>query len=653
MNLLSKYCLTQGTMKSLTTVLLTIFVFSSVSFCQNNVLIIDFNIGFSSDQSTNGSRIYNRLIASQASVARVNTMPLVIDTALYNQVWVLGDMGLPVAANLDPIVNYMNAGGAVYVQSEIMCCDNQAAYIDSLINVTCTAGVSIDHINNTFGFFEYEPVPNPLCSAWVGHGNASRVFEGVPAANVFFAATGNCGGNFIAGEVIGVRFGPIDMYTGNGALICVGDFNIFPTAASCTVTGLMDTENDKVLIDFIANSFVALLTSAGPVEAGNDVTICNGDSTILTASGAGGTYQWSTGDTTASITVSPSVNTTYFVTADTVCPTTDSVVVSVTDLTVDAGPNDTICNGDATVLTASGGGAYQWSTGDTTASITVSPSADTTYYVTATDSFCSRTDSVQVSVGQPPLAVTITGPNQLCMDSSITLTVQGPGPYTWSTGDTLDSITVSPAASTSYWVQSTNSCGTSSDTVNITVTPPPVLQVSNDTTISIGETVTLIASGANSYLWSTGTALNNINVSPDQTATYTVTGTDSFGCSAEDSVTVTITIPAATLPFVYLPNVFSTASDNPDNARLYVFGQGIKSLELTIYDRWGEQVYLTADVSENMRSDGECCAYGGGWDGTYNNTGRPLNGSVFVFMLKGEFEDGGEFNESGNITLIQ
>jgi hypothetical protein len=99
--------------------------------------------------------------------------------------------------------------------------------------------------------------------------------------------------------------------------------------------------------------------------------------------------------------------------------------------------------------------------------------------------------------------------------------------------------------------------------------------------------------------------------------------------------------------------VFSTASDNPDNARLHVFGQGIKSLELTIYDRWGEQVYLTADVSENMRSDGECCAYGGGWDGTYKNTGRPLNGSVFAFMLKGEFEDGAAFNESGNITLIQ
>ena len=99
--------------------------------------------------------------------------------------------------------------------------------------------------------------------------------------------------------------------------------------------------------------------------------------------------------------------------------------------------------------------------------------------------------------------------------------------------------------------------------------------------------------------------------------------------------------------------MFSTASDNPDNERLHVFGQGIKSLELTIYDRWGEKVHETFDSSNKMRSDGECCAYGEGWDGTYRNTGRTLNGSVFVFVLKGEFEDGGEFNASGNITLIQ
>jgi len=258
-------------------------------------------------------------------------------------------------------------------------------------------------------------------------------------------------------------------------------------------------------------------------------------------------------------------------------------------------------------------------------------------------------DTVEVTVGQPPSAVTISGDTQLCEGASITLTVQGAGPYMWSTGDTLTSIMVSPGSNTSYWVQSTNTCGTSSDTVNIVVTPPPVLQVSEDTTISIGEIVTLTASGADSYSWSTGTALNSIVVSPEQTVTYIVTGTDSLGCSAEASVTVSISIDA----FVYVPNVFSAMSGNLENNRLFVFGQNIKSLELIIYDRWGEKVYETSDTSKKKRSDGECCAYGDGWDGTYRNTGRPLNLSVFVFMLKGEFADGREFKESGNITLIK
>ena len=468
-------------------------------------------------------------------------------------------------------------------------------------------------------------------------------------------------------------------------------------------------------------TFVITLTIV-TVDAGPNTAICIGDSTVLTVSGSG-TYLWSTGDTTASITVSPAVNTLYYATGtDGICGHKDSVLVSLTpavvadispltysgcvpdtiaftnssngtdyfwdfgngdtstqvsptytytsagifngsliatdssscnikdtvtfvitisDLSVDAGSDITICLGDSAVLTGPGSGTYLWSTGDTTASITVSPSLSTTYVLTVTDGVCSSSDSVTVTVDQPPSAVTISGATQLCEGSSITLTVQGAGPYMWSTGDTLTSITVSPGSNTSYWVQSTNTCGTSSDTANIVVNQPPVLQVSDDTTISIGETVTLTASGAGSYLWSTGTALNSINVSPEQTTTYTVTGTDSLGCSAEASVTVSISIDA----FVYVPNVFSVMSDNLENNRLFVFGQNIKSLELIIYDRWGEKVYETSDPSKKKRSDGECCAYGEGWDGTYKNTGRPLNGSVFAFVLKGEFEDGAAFNE--------
>ena len=476
-------------------------------------------------------------------------------------------------------------------------------------------------------------------------------------------------------------------------------------------------------------TFVITLTIV-TVDAGPNTTICIGDSTVLTVSG-GNMFLWSTGDTTASITVSPAVNTFYYATGtDGICGHKDSVLVSVTaavvadispltysgcvpdtiaftnssngidyfwdfgngdistqaaptytytsagtfngslvaidtsscntmdtvtfvvnmsSVTADAGLNSTICNGDSIVLTGSGGSTYLWNTGDTTASITVSPTVSTTYFLTVSDSVCSASDSVTVAVDQPPPAMTISGANQICEGTSITLTAQGPTPLIWSTGDTLATITVSPISSTSYWVQSTNNCGTSSDTANIIVNPPPVILVSDDITINIGASVTLTASGANSYLWSTGATLDSIDVSPQQSTTYTVTGTDSLGCSAESSVTVSISIDA----FIYVPNVFSIMSDNLENKRLFVFGQNINSLVFTIYDRWGKKVYESQDASNKLRDDGECCAYTEGWDGTFRNTGKILNGSVFVYILKGEFVGGEAFNESGNITLIQ
>ncbi len=643
-------------MKSLTSLLLTIILFTSVSFSQSNILFIDFNNSVLSDQGTNGGRIYNQLDSSQTSVLRIDSIPSYIDTILYDQVWIFGNMGPAAPTNINPIVNYMEAGGAVYIQSEISTpVDVIALFIDSIINLTCDTGGTILHFNEKWQFFEYEPVPNPACSSWFGYGNATRIFEGVPLANVFLSGTGTCGNFVVPGDVIGVRFGPTDMYTKRGTLISIGDLNLFMVAGTCTTLPGWNTLNNLALIDYIAASLISMPTVPGDtIEAGNNTTICIGDSTILTASNGGGSYQWSTGDTTASLTVSPSITTTYYVTDTSgFCPATDSVVVTVTSLTVYAGADDSICNGDVTVLTATGGGAYLWNTGDTTASISVSPSVDATYYVTATDSFCTSIDSVQVTVGQPPSAVAISGPNLLCLDSSITLTAQGTGPYLWSTGSTLGSITVSPTVTTEYWVQTTNNCGTSGDTVTVVVNLPPVLQISADTSITLGETVTLTVSGADTYLWLTGSTLSSIDESPQQTTTYTVTGTDSTGCTTNAMVTVTVTVPTAILPFVYLPNVFYTSSDNLENNRLFVFGQGIKSLELTIYDRWGKKVYETSDSSNKMRSDGECCAYGEGWDGTYKNTGKPLNGSVFVFLLKGEFEDGGEFNESGNITLIK
>ena len=247
----------------------------------------------------------------------------------------------------------------------------------------------------------------------------------------------------------------------------------------------------------------------------------------------------------------------------------------------------------------------------------------------------------------------ITGNNMICIGDSVTLLATNDTQYTWadSLGSVLSTdsvLTVAPLETTTYYIYG------SIDTVEFTVyvNPYPTIQVSPASiTIVQGSSTDLTASGVVGYEWSTGDTTATITVSLDSTTTYWVTGTDSHGCVDSISVTVTTTRYANV---VYLPNVFSPAVENGgDNKTLQVFGSNITEINLSIYDRWGEKVYESTDGSESIRSDGKCCAYGIGWDGSWKNNGTKLNVATFAYILKGKFSDGEEFDKHGNITLIK
>ncbi|HEX7413317.1 MAG TPA: T9SS type A sorting domain-containing protein, partial [Bacteroidia bacterium] len=130
-------------------------------------------------------------------------------------------------------------------------------------------------------------------------------------------------------------------------------------------------------------------------------TICDGASVTLTASGAS-SYTWSTGATTNSIIVTPTVTTSYTVTGLVTCTN-----ISTTTINVNAVPNlqvtastTTLCAGTPATLTASGADTYSWSTSATTASIMVTPTITTIYTVTgtATSTNCKSTDTLSIIV---------------------------------------------------------------------------------------------------------------------------------------------------------------------------------------------------------------------------------------------------------------
>ena len=288
-------------------------------------------------------------------------------------------------------------------------------------------------------------------------------------------------------------------------------------------------------------------------NAGENQTICVGESIDLTASG-GASYQWSNslGDGATQM-VSPTETTTYTVTVTSSngCTDTDDVMVTVNDNpTANAGVDQTICIGETTTLTATGGVSYQWSNGlGSGATQTVSPTQSTTYTVTVTNSGgCTDTDEVTITVNNNPTANA--GVDQtICIGETTTLTATGGVSYQWSNGlGSGATQTVSPTQSTTYTVTVTNSGGcTDTDEVTITVNNNPTANIDLDENAlcnGAGETTTLTATGGASYQWSNNSTNASINVGA---GTYTVTVTNNDGCTDTAMVTISDTSqPAGT-----------------------------------------------------------------------------------------------------------
>lgn len=285
------------------------------------------------------------------------------------------------------------------------------------------------------------------------------------------------------------------------------------------------------------------------VDAGPDQSICAGQVSNLTAT-LGSSYQWSTGATTANISVSPPSSTTYSVTvlSSAGCIATDDVRVTVNELpTANAGVDQTVCLGTSVNLTASGGASYQWSNGINASSMTVIPASTSTFTVTVTNlSGCSASDNVIVNINSLPVANA--GIDQtICLGQSTNLTASGGDGYSWSTGEVTSVINIKPLQTTSYVVTVTNANNCSAfDEVVVTVNPLPVANAGSDQTICSGQTATLTASSGSSYLWNTGASTASIDVIPLSFTTYSVTVTGSNGCHAYDEVSVNVnTLPVA------------------------------------------------------------------------------------------------------------
>jgi len=392
-------------------------------------------------------------------------------------------------------------------------------------------------------------------------GDNTAIITVTPSASTTYTVTGTSAGCSATAAVnITVNSSPTIIASASPSAICIGNSTILSasgadsylwntgdntasitvtpsTSTTYTVTGTSAGCSATATVNITVNSSPTIMASA------SHSAICIGNSTILSASGAD-SYLWNTGDNTASITVTPSTSTTYTVTGTSAgCSATATVNITVNSsptIIASASPS-AICIGNSTILSASGADSYLWDTGDNTASITVTPSASTTYTVTGTSAGCSATATVNITVNSViPTISASASPSTICSGSSSTLSANGASTYQWSTGSTNQTIAVSPTSTTTYTVTGTTSGCSSTATITVNVNPSPSVTISAyPTTICSDSSSTLTASGATTYSWSTGSTNQTITVSPTSTTTYTVTGTTS-GCSSTATVSITV-----------------------------------------------------------------------------------------------------------------
>ncbi len=308
-----------------------------------------------------------------------------------------------------------------------------------------------------------------------------------------------------------------------------------------TPAGCSDTVYASVKIFAPANVNVTPITSYS----------CGGGSQLLTASGAL-TYLWSPSaglSTTigSSVLAGPTSNTAYTVIGTDTNSCTDTAIANVNiygNPIINPG-NPSICPEDSVQLTANTQNAplsYLWSNGAITQSIYVSPASTAIFSVTVSyPGGCTKSAQTTVTIYTDPVVQASTTTPFICLGDTASLLAQNCVSYSW-TG--LNLITSSgsqpkanPNANAQYIVQgsSIHSCKTF-DTVDVQIYQQASVNIiTSQNNICIRDTAQLIASGAQSYIWSPNTNLNSIsidsiNVFPTSNQIYQVIGIDTNGC---------------------------------------------------------------------------------------------------------------------------
>ncbi len=469
------------------------------------------------------------------------------------------------------------------------------------------------------------------------------VFIGGPPTVSFTPVSGICRGDSTQLNI-----------TGGTSYAWLPNYNILnsntnaPTVWPDTTTIYTVITTDSCGID---TSQVTVTVFQSPVSVSPNISVCWGQSVQIFASG-GVSYSWVPDPTLnnpniANPFVTPSVTTTYNVTVTDINTCVwDTFITITTDFippVANASMDTLMCLGDTIQLTTSGGVNYSWTptnsiVNPTSAVVSVYPSQNTYYIVEASNACGQDYDTIFVEVH---FVLADAWPDtSVCPNQEIQLFSSGGNILSWTPANEIYQVAgnyfTRPSTPSTYTVTVEDSLGCQEEaSLSVGIRPPPLLDLGEDQWL-IEDSLLLTAIGAGSFLWTPSNFVvcdtcQITSVFPNETTTFTVVLTDTFGCVNSDQITIYVTSE------IWIPNAFTPDGDGiNDLFMLKTFR--IEELELYIFDRWGELLFQTTDKTQ-------------GWDGTYK--GNPVKTEAYVWKIKYKDINGKPGKRYGTITLIR
>jgi len=391
-------------------------------------------------------------------------------------------------------------------------------------------------------------------------------------------------------------------------------------------------------------SLTILVNPIPDINLGNDTSICINDSIVLSSGidSVMSTLIWNTGASSDSITVQPIANTYYYLeaTSGEGCYNVDSINIIVNPLPQIVLTDDTLlCIGRTMPVVASGGDIYNWNTGETTSSIYVSPTSNTTYFVTVTDSNACVSDAqMDVLIAQLPHVIT-SDDTIICEGSSTTIWASGGVKYFWSNGSQSASQIVDPMVDETYTVavQDSNTCIDSGKVIVELLENPNAIIYSDIDTLCERGTVSLIGAGGMTYLWEGKYLMETYKDSPKTSKRYTVKAINTEkGTECYDTTSFFVFVQHCA---VYNATAFTPNGDglNDTYGPIGIVGEGA-SFEFIIFNKWGKIVFKTKDKYER-------------WDGKVDGVEAPAD--VYTYVVRVAEPSIEAYELMGTVTLIR